>query len=353
VILDQQDQRHLSLIGAVWAKTVAIGEVLFLIGAMLILVHFCAFVVALIGTISKRYAPPSWIWIELQVLVYFLAPIMWFRLLFVICTHNQRLSQMESYLYIFFASLGAFVLAALNLSTTTWYANAAFPLLGIGYAFQFVLDARLPGKRKKSRQLRSPSRSRPIATAPAANRFHVRPRQAQMAYSLQGIARPFKRSTPAEFHTPTPRVQSVGIWHSPADAKFAAKLRIHLQPKIREGAIGLWDAGQILPGAAWEEERSRAVQSAGVAVVLVSAELMACDLIAGRELPQLLYRAMAQGTIILLLHVSPCNFEGSGLERFHPVNSPDRPLAKLERSDRDRILAEAARAICQRLGLSL
>jgi hypothetical protein len=128
-------------------------------------------------------------------------------------------------------------------------------------------------------------------------------------------------------------------------------LRTHLQPKIWQDDIELWDASQIQPGALWREERVRAVQSAGVAVVLVSAFFLACEMIARSELPLLLQRAQAQGTVILILHVSPCNITGSGLEKFYPLNSPDRPLARLERCDRDLIMTRAVDVICQRLSL--
>lgn len=350
MILDQQDQQHQSLIGTVWSKTVEIGEVLFLIGAVLIVVHFFVGVAALVCTLGKLYTPPPWLWIELKVLVYPLAPIMWLRLLFVASAHNLRPSQKKYYAYIFAIGLGAFILA---LNLFAWYSNFAFPLLTIAYASQFVLDARLPGKRKKRKHQHTRSEPRTPTASQAKSRLHVRQKQEQVAFSPQGAVESFKQSMFAKRYASVPLTQRVGIWYSPADAKFAAKLRTHLQPKIRQGVIDLWDADQILPGALWREERTRAVQSAGVAVVLVSADLMASELIARDELPQLLFRAMTQGTIILLLHVSPCNFEGSGLERFHPVNSPDKPLAKLERSDRDRVLAQAAHAICQRLGLSL
>ena len=142
----------------------------------------------------------------------------------------------------------------------------------------------------------------------------------------------------------------VGIWHSPVDGKIATRLRTHLQPQIREERIQLWDASEIRPGALWQRERAQALRSVTVAIVLVSADLMACDAIACNELPQLLNRAMTQGTTILLLHVSPCDITNSGLERFQPLNPSEKPLAKMGRADRDKIMAETTRIICQQLG---
>ena len=49
--------------------------------------------------------------IELKVLVYPLVPVMWLRLLFVVSAYHLPSSQKELYIYIFAASLGAFILA--------------------------------------------------------------------------------------------------------------------------------------------------------------------------------------------------------------------------------------------------
>ncbi|HLZ63962.1 MAG TPA: hypothetical protein VKR06_44095, partial [Ktedonosporobacter sp.] len=162
----------------------------------------------------------------------------------------------------------------------------------------------------------------------------------------------------AELFQPTIRARNlasadvsarVGIWHSPIDEKVAARLRTHLQAVIRAEEIVLWDASRIQPGALWQKERAQAIASVDVAVILVSADFLACDNMSCKELPQLLHRASTQHMLILCLHVSPCDFEGHGLENFQPLNSPDKPLAKLKRADREQVLTQAARIIRQQL----
>jgi hypothetical protein len=351
VVFDQQDQQRQSLTSTAWAKTVEIGEIVFLIGALLVIVHFVVGLAALVCSIGKIYTSPLWFWIELRVLVYPLALIMWLRLLFVVSTYNLRPSQKKNTTYILGLSIVAFLLA---LNPFASYAGYAFPLLAVAYAIQFVLDARLTkGSRRVQRQHSPRSNPHFSAASQVKSRLYTPQEQEQRTFYPQGIVESLKHKKFKEDHTPMPPTQRVGIWYSSADERFANQLRTHLQPKIRQGAIDLWDAHHIQPGALWQEERTQAVHSAGVAVLLISAELMASELIARDELPQLLYRAMAQRTVVLRLHISPCNFEGTGLERFHPVNSPDKPLAKLERSDRDKVLAYTAQIIYQRLGLAV
>jgi hypothetical protein len=338
MLLGQQNQQSLS-VNTVWMKATHIGEILYLIGAALVLVHFFVEIGMLIGSIGKLYPAPRWIWEELNILVYVLAPIMWFRLLCVLSMYTLRFSQKENYAYIAISSAAAFVAALQPLTQPlAWYSYVAFPLLGATYAVQFTLDSHLPSR--KSEEQATSSRP-PAGIEPQNGSRHSSPQQsptfAQIAHA---------------YHQPSASfTQRVGIWHSPADARFAERLRIHLQPKIWQGQIDLWNPDHIQPGTKWQEERTRAIQSAAIAVVLVSADLMASDFIARYELPQILYRAMAQGTVILLLHVNPCNINGSGLEKFQPINSPDKPLAQLGPTDRDKILVRTASIICHQLRL--
>ncbi|GHO96568.1 hypothetical protein KSF_066160 [Reticulibacter mediterranei] len=130
------------------------------------------------------------------------------------------------------------------------------------------------------------------------------------------------------------------------------ELRKHLRAKVRQGALLLLDANQILPGALWQKERMHAIQTATVVVLFISAGFTACDLIAGDELPLLLHNAEKQGTQVLLLHVSQCDLTGTGLEKFAPLNDPGKKtLAMLKPAGRAEILTQTTQIICQYLGI--
>lgn len=345
MILNQRNQRPIS-VNTAWAKATQIGEKLYLIGAALVLFHIVVEVGMIIGAVGKFYPVPQWVWEELNLLVFFLTPIIWFRLLCVISTHTLKFSQKENYFYVAIASGGAFA-AALQ-SPTSWYPYLAFPLLSATYVAQFILDSRLP-LRKERTQAACPRTRHPATTGKGGNPYPFssqHPPSARFS-QLQSFAQTVHRYS----QTPAPAARHIGIWCSPTDARFADRLRKHLQPKIWRGQIDLWDSEQIPPGSLWQEERAYAIQSADVVVILVSADLLASDLIARDELPQILLRSKLCGTLILLLYTSPCDISGSGLEEFYPVNLPDKPLAKLEPVDRERLLVQTVSAICRHLKL--
>jgi len=81
-------------------------------------------------------------------------------------------------------------------------------------------------------------------------------------------------------------------------------------------------------------------------VLLVSADFLASDFIATNELPPLLQAAEAHGTLILPLILDHCRFEKTeGLSRFQAVNNPSRPLATLDRSQREKWFDKLSRII--------
>ncbi len=341
-MLNQQDQQPQSLVSTVWTKKAEIVEVLFLIGVLLIVLHIIS-LIALFYIFRRLSSVPSWIWTEPKVLVYPMTLTLWLRLLAIVPTHQLRPIQKKRYINIFLLSLAALVLA---LNFSVWYSNAAFPLLSITYT-AWILDACLAPKPRRKQKARLASYL-PVAKPPKKS-FPVNLKQT--AFSQHRPSNFFRRTHQIGYSTPARLPKKVGIWHHPADENFAKRLRTHLRSKIREDAIDLWDASQIQPGALWQDERAQATQSATVVLVLVSANLIACDSIMCDELPQLLRRAKTQGTVILVLHVRPCNFASSGLGRFQALNSPEKPLAKLGTSDRDMVLTRVTHIICQRLGV--
>ena len=127
----------------------------------------------------------------------------------------------------------------------------------------------------------------------------------------------------------------VFVSYSHADAKWLTGMRTHLKPLERRGVIALWDDTKIKPGTHWREEIQSALESAKVAVLLVSADFLASDFIATNELPPLLNAAKERGTLILALIVRPCRFEKTELAQFQSVNPPSKPLSTLPSSRRE------------------
>ncbi len=149
-----------------------------------------------------------------------------------------------------------------------------------------------------------------------------------------------------------PERTKVFISYSHKDAKHLDRLHVHLAHYERLGLIESWDDTKIVPGTVWREEIKRAMASAKVAILLVSADFLASKFIAEDELPPLLSAAQAGGAVILSIILSPGAFESSSLSQFQALNPPSKPLSKRNRHEKEEVWLKAAQAISN-AGISL
>jgi internalin A len=118
----------------------------------------------------------------------------------------------------------------------------------------------------------------------------------------------------------------VFISYSHIDKKYLGRLQVHLASEVRENGMDLWDDTQIMAGAKWRAEIAHAIQSAKVAVMLVSADFLKSDFIHNNELTPLLSAAKLEGVSILPVLLKPCRYESTALIEFQFANYVNKPL---------------------------
>ncbi|MGH8577373.1 MAG: toll/interleukin-1 receptor domain-containing protein [Gammaproteobacteria bacterium] len=141
------------------------------------------------------------------------------------------------------------------------------------------------------------------------------------------------------------------ISYSHADEEWLQRLRLHLKPLERTGALDIWDDRRIEAGSRWREQIEAALKTAKAAVLLVSADYLASTYIAERELPFLLEVAHDRGMPVLPIIVSPCRFTRTPLNEFQAVNSPTSPMTGKSKQEQEQILAKVAEVIRKTLGV--
>ena len=123
---------------------------------------------------------------------------------------------------------------------------------------------------------------------------------------------------------------NIFISYAHSDAIWLEKLETHLKVLSKYyDNVETWVDTKLRGGDKWREEITNAIKMANVAILLVSTAFLASDFITSDELPPILRKAEEDGTRVLPLIVSPCEFEDSEIGDFQAVNSPDKTLADL------------------------
>jgi len=141
--------------------------------------------------------------------------------------------------------------------------------------------------------------------------------------------------------------KNIFISYSHKDREWLDKIRIMLKPLERKLQVTIWDDTKIKPGYRWREEIKQALESAKVAVLLVSPDFLNSDFIAEHELPPLLNAAEKNGLIILWILISHCMYQETEVNSYQAAHDISKPLDGLQVSEQNRILAQIGERIKQ------
>ena len=116
------------------------------------------------------------------------------------------------------------------------------------------------------------------------------------------------------------------ISYSHKDEAWKDALQDQLQVLQYHGDFAIWDDRQIKAGDSWYPAISEAIESARVAILLISADFLKSDFVRSEEIPRLLKRRSEDGLRIVPLVVRPCPWQTvpwlSSLQGGTKDNSP-------------------------------
>jgi WD40 repeat protein/energy-coupling factor transporter ATP-binding protein EcfA2 len=119
------------------------------------------------------------------------------------------------------------------------------------------------------------------------------------------------------------------ISYSHKDRTWLDKLKKVLKPLERTGEISVFSDLDTKTGEDWRSRIQQELESAEVAILLVSQDFLASDFIAKNELPPLLRAAKEKRLTIFWIALRPSTVDDTDIVNFQAANEPSRPLSSL------------------------
>ncbi len=120
----------------------------------------------------------------------------------------------------------------------------------------------------------------------------------------------------------------VFISYSRRDAEWKGRLADHLSVAEKQGQLNQWFDTRIGAGEDWEPQIETAMNTASVAILLVTANYLNSEYVLNKELPLLLQRRASDGLRVIPILVKPCDWEAvDWLKRMNIRPDPKRPIS--------------------------
>ena len=147
-----------------------------------------------------------------------------------------------------------------------------------------------------------------------------------------------------------PARDRIFVSYSHQDAAWLKRFQIMLQPAQRVRPLELWSDREIEAGEDWKSKIDKAIETARVALLLVSDDFLASEFIFSEELPRILKRHQSGGMLIRWVALGAALVEESPLAGLQASFDPKTPLDSLDEPARDRAIRDICREILSALG---
>ena len=143
------------------------------------------------------------------------------------------------------------------------------------------------------------------------------------------------------------RVNRIFVSYSHKDRPWLERLKVMVAPYLRaaESELDLWEDTRIQAGQQWDIEIRSALEQAGVAIALVSADFLASTYVMDKELPAMIHAADQGGLQLLWVYISAAGWEETPLSRFQATHDTKTPLDCRPEPEQDEILKSVARQV--------
>jgi hypothetical protein len=122
------------------------------------------------------------------------------------------------------------------------------------------------------------------------------------------------------------------ISYSRLDSKWLDELLKHIKPHVDIRQL-TWADTAIEPGALWQSAIQDSLNSAQVAVLLVTSNFLASNFILEFELPRIIDDAESKQVTVAWISASASGYKQTSVARYQCLNDPTRPLDTLSQSD--------------------
>ncbi|MDD2775154.1 MAG: TIR domain-containing protein [Gallionella sp.] len=140
-----------------------------------------------------------------------------------------------------------------------------------------------------------------------------------------------------------PTMPKVFISYSHKNEDWKNRLQTQLAVLEHQGLLSVWEDRQILVGEDWFPQIKQAIDSAHVAILLISADFLTSKFILGTEIPALLTRRKQEGLRVIPLILTPCAWQTvDWLSSIQGRPKDNQPLSGFDEHHREDCLSKLA-----------